>query len=194
MARSESKQKWVGRNRPPRVQIEYETEINGAQRVIDLPHITGVMSDLSGKSNVDKPEIRDRKFSEIDVDNFDDRMEAIEPRAAFAVDNVLSEKGGKLPVELIFKSMDDFSPDAIAKKVGGVKELLETRKELKNLLSYMDGKVNAEEWLGELLQDAQAGDEGKGLLKSLMNSPKPDAPDTNDAKEDKKDADKKDGE
>jgi type VI secretion system protein ImpB len=171
MAKSESKQKWVGRNRPPRVQIEYETEINGAQRIIDLPHITGVMSDLSGKSKVDKPEIRDRVFKEIDVDNFDDRMEAIEPRAAFVVDNVLSDDGGKIPVDLTFKSMDDFSPDAIAKKVDGVKELLETRKQLKNLLSYMDGKVNAEEWLSELLQDAKEGKDS-GLLQSLMSTPK----------------------
>ena len=184
MAKSESKQKWVGRNRPPRVQIEYETEINGAQRVIDLPHITGVMSDLSGKSKVDKPEIRDREFKEIDVDNFDDRMEAIEPRAAFVVDNVLSDDGGKLPVDLTFKSMDDFTPDEIAKNVSGVKELLKTRQELKNLLSYMDGKVNAEEWLGDLLQDAKDGKDS-GLLQSLMNTPKPDSIDEKDKKDNK---------
>ncbi len=187
---AESKQKWVGRNRPPRVQIEYETEINGAQRIIDLPHITGVMSDLSGKSKVAKPEIRDRTFKEIDVDNFDDRMEAIEPRAAFVVDNVLSDKGGKIPVDLTFKSMDDFTPDAIANKVDGVKELLQTRKELKNLLSYMDGKANAEEWLSQLLQDAKEGKDS-GLLQSLMASPKPKAEDSEDS-EDKKD--EKDGE
>ena len=185
---AESKQKWVGRNRPPRVQIEYETEINGAQRVIDLPHITGVMSDLSGKSKVAKPEIRDRAFKEIDVDNFDDRMEAIEPRAAFVVDNVLSDKGGKIPVDLTFKSMEDFSPDAIANKVDGVKDLLETRKQLKNLLSYMDGKANAEEWLAELLQDAKEGKDS-GLLQSLMDSPKPKSNDTDDSKDKKDDKD-----
>lgn len=162
----ESNQKWVGRNRAPRVQIEYETEINGAQRKVDLPHVMGVMSDLSGKSNKEKPAIRERDFKDIDVDNFDNRMEAIEPRAAFQVDNVLSDEGGKIPVELIFKSMDDFSPDAIAKKVGGVKEMLEARTQLKNLLSYMDGKANAEEWLGDVLKDPS-------LLKSLMDTAKP---------------------
>jgi type VI secretion system protein ImpB len=182
MAASESKQKWVGRNRPPRVQIEYETEINGAQRVIDLAHITGVMSDLSGKSKVEKPVIREREFKEIDVDNFDDRMKAIQPRAAFGVDNVLSDEGGKLPVELIFESMDDFSPDSIAKNVSGVKELLETRKQLKNLLSYMDGKANAEEWLEELLQDAK-NNKDSGLLQSLMNTPKPKSSDNKNDKD-----------
>lgn len=163
---AESNQKWVGRNRAPRVQIEYETEINGAQRKIDLPHVMGVMSDLSGKSNKEKPAIREREFKDIDVDNFDDRMEAIEPRAAFQVDNVLTDGGGKIPVDLTFKSIDDFSPDAIAKNVDGVKELLTARRELKNLLSYMDGKANAEEWLADVLKDPN-------LLKSLMDTAKP---------------------
>lgn len=175
---AESNQKWIGRNRAPRVQIEYETEINGAQRKIDLPHITGVMSDLSGQSNVEKPAIKDREFSEIDVDNFDDRMAAIEPRAAFQVDNVLSEDGGKIPVDLTFNSMEDFSPDSIAKNVDGVKELLEARQQLKNLMSYMDGKANAEEWLADLLQDVKDGSDS-GLLKSLMESAKPASADEN---------------
>lgn len=168
---AESKQKWVGRNRAPRVQIEYETVINGAQRKIDLPHITGVMSDLSGQSKMEKPAIKDRVFSEIDVDNFDDRMAAIEPRAVFQVNNVLSEDGGKIPVDLTFKSMEDFTPDEIAKNVDGVKELLEARRQLKNLMSYMDGKANAEEWLADLLQDVKDGKDSS-LLKSLMESAK----------------------
>jgi len=162
----ESKQKWVGRNRAPRVQIEYETEINGAQRKVDLAHIMGVMSDLSGKSKVEKPDVRERKFEEIDVDNFDKRMRAIKPRAAFYVDNVLTDEGGKVAVDLEFESMDDFSPAAVAKKVGGVKELLEARQQLKNLMSYMDGKANAEEWLAGVLKD-------EALLKAVMSTNKP---------------------
>lgn len=163
---NKSKQKWLSKNRAPRVQIQYETEINGAQRKIDLAHVVGVMSDLSGDSHVQKPEIRDREFKNIDVDNFDSRMSAIQPRAAFQVDNVLSEDGGKLPVDLTFNSMDDFNPAHIAKNVDGVKELLEARNQLKNLLSYMDGKVNAEEWLSDVLKD-------EALLNSLLSAAKP---------------------
>ncbi len=163
---AESKQKWLKRNRAPRVQIQYETEINGAQRKIDLAHVVGVMSDLSGDSKKEKPEIRDREFSEIDVDNFDSRMNAIEPRVAFQVDNVLTDDGGKIPVDLTFHSMNDFSPVEIAKNVDGVKELLEARNQLKNLLSYMDGKANAEEWVSNVLKD-------EALLGSLLNAAKP---------------------
>ncbi len=168
MARKDanSGQKWIGRNRAPRVQIEYEQETNGAVRKIDLPFVMGVMSDLSGKSKKDAGPIRDREFLEIDVDNFDDRLEAVEPRAVFRVDNVLTEDGGKLPVDLTFKSMDDFDPVEVAKNVDGVKELLEARKQLKNLMSYMDGKASAEEWLNEVLDD-------KSLLKSLLETKKP---------------------
>lgn len=168
MARKDanSGQKWIGRNRAPRVQIEYEQETNGAVRKIDLPFVMGVMSDLSGKSQKDLGPVREREFLEIDVDNFDDRLEAIEPRAVFRVDNVLTEDGGKLPVDLTFKSLDDFDPVSVAKNVDGVRELLEARKQLKNLMSYMDGKASAEEWLNEVLDD-------KSLLKSLLDSKKP---------------------
>lgn len=163
---AESKQKWIKKNRAPRVQIQYETEINGAQRKVDLAHVVGVMSDLSGNSEKEKPAIRDREFLEVDVDNFDERLRAIEPRVTLQVDNVLTEEGGKIPVDLKFQSMNDFSPGEIAKNVDGIKELLEARNQLKNLLSYMDGKANAEEWVTDVLKD-------KALLKSLMEAAKP---------------------
>lgn len=166
MAGDNSGQKWIGRNRAPRVQIEYETETNGAVRKVDLPFVMGVMSDLSGKSKKEAGPVREREYLEIDVDNFDDRLEAIEPRAAFQVDNVLSEDGGKIPVDLTFKSMDDFNPVEVAKNVDGVKDLLAARKELKNLMSYMDGKSSAEEWLSDVLKDEK-------LLQSLLESAKP---------------------
>ncbi len=166
-----SGQKWIGRNRAPRVQIEYETETNGAVRKVDLPFVMGVMSDLSGKSRKEAGPVRDRDYMEIDVDNFDDRLAAIEPRAVFQVDNVLSEDGGKIPVDLTFKSMEDFDPVEVAKNVDGVKELLSARKELKNLMSYMDGKSSAEEWLSDVLKDEK-------LLKSLLESAKPSSGDS----------------
>jgi type VI secretion system protein ImpB len=131
----------------------------------------GVMSDLSGKSNVEKVSVRDRSFSEIDVDNFDARLRSIKPRVAFQVDNVLTDEGGKLPVDIEFESMSDFSPGAIASKIDGVKELLEARTQLKNLMSYMDGKANAEEWLAEILKD-------ETLLKSVLDTKQVNSDDT----------------
>lgn len=166
MAGGNSGQKWIGKNRAPRVQIEYETETNGAVRKVDLPFVMGVMSDLSGKSHKEAGPVRDREYLDIDADNFDDRLAAIEPRAAFQVDNILSDEGGKIPVDLTFKSMDDFNPVEVAKNVDGVKDLLAARKELKNLMSYMDGKASAEEWLSEVLKDEK-------LLKSLLETAKP---------------------
>lgn len=165
MSSNESNQKKIAKNRAPRVQIEYETDVNGATRKVDLAHVMGVMSDLSGKSNVEKLSVRDREFNEVDVDNFDSRLRAIKPRVAFQVDNVLTDEGGNLPVDIEFESMDDFSPGAVASKISGVKELLEARSQLKNLMSYMDGKANAEEWLAEILKD-------EALLKSVLETKK----------------------
>jgi len=171
MAGNDSGQKWIGRNRAPRVQIEYETETNGAVRKVDLPFVMGVMSDLSGKSKKELEPVRDREYLEIDVDNFDDRLAAIEPRAVFQVDNIISDEGGKIPVDLTFKSMEDFDPVEIAKNVDGVKDLLQARKQLKNLMSYMDGKASAEEWMSDVLKDEK-------LLKSLLDSAKPSSEDS----------------
>jgi type VI secretion system ImpB/VipA family protein len=159
-----SGQKFIARNRAPRVQIEYDVEVYGSEKKIQIPFIMGVMADLSGKPVEPLPAVADRKFLDIDIDNFDDRMKAIQPRVAFHVPNVLTGEGN-LAVDLTFESMDDFSPAAVAKKVDGLNKLLEARTELNNLLSYMDGKTGAEELLAKVLNDP-------ALLRTLSNAPK----------------------
>ncbi|QSH41527.1 type VI secretion system contractile sheath small subunit [Lentisphaerota bacterium ZTH] len=147
-----SSQKFIGRNRAPRVQIEYDVELYGAEKKINLPFVMGVLSDLSGKPEDDLPPVADRKFLEVDVDNFDDRLKSMKPRVAFMVPNTITGEGN-IAVDLTFESMDDFSPEAVAEKVSGVKELLQARKELATLISYMDGKAGAEELISKVLKD-----------------------------------------
>lgn len=147
-----SAQKFIARNRAPRVQIEYDVELYGAEKKVQLPFVMGVMSDLAGKSNVAQPSIENRKFLEIDVDNFDERMQAMQPRAAFSVPNTLTGEGN-LEVDLTFEAMDDFSPQAIAAKIEPLRKLLQARTELANLATYMDGKVGAETLIERILQD-----------------------------------------
>ena len=161
---STSSQKFIARNRAPRVQIEYDVELYGAEKKVQLPFVMGVMSDLSGKSEEPLPPVADRKFLEIDVDNFDDRMKSMKPRAAFSVPNTLTG-AGNMAVDITFESMDDFSPAAIARKVEPLRKLLEARTELSNLMTYMDGKTGAEELISRVMQDPS-------LLKSLAATPK----------------------
>ena len=161
----ESSQKFIARNRAPRVQIEYDVEIYGAEKKVQLPFVMGVLADLSGKPAEALPAVADRKFLEIDVDNFDSRMKGIKPRVAFAVPNTLTGEGN-LNVELTFDSMDDFTPAAVARKVDALNKLLETRQQLSNLITYMDGKSGAEELVSKLLQDP-------ALLQTLAASKKP---------------------
>lgn len=158
-----SGQKFIARNRAPRVQIEYDVEIYGSEKKVQIPFVMGVLADLSGKPVDPLPEIADRKFLEIDIDNFDARMKSIKPRVAFQVDNTLTGEG-KLNIDLSFESMEDFSPAAIARRVGALNSLLEARTQLHNLLSYMDGKQGAEELIGKVLKDP-------ALLKSLAAAP-----------------------
>lgn len=166
MAISKSGQKFIARNRAPRVQIEYDVEIYGAERKIQLPFVMGVMADLVGKPVDNQPAVDERKFLDIDIDNFDERIKALKPRVAFQVDNTLTNEG-KLNVDLTFDSMDDFLPDAVARKVEPLNKLLEARTQLSNLLTYMDGKNGAEELIAKILQDPT-------LLKSLSQMPKQD--------------------
>ena len=163
-----SGQKFIARNRAPRVQIEYQVEIYGSEKKVQIPFVMGVLADLSGKPVDPLPEIADRKFLEIDIDNFDARMKSIKPRVAFQVDNTLTGEG-KLNIDLSFESMEDFSPAAIARRVGALNSLLEARTQLHNLLSYMDGKQGAEELIGKVLKDP-------ALLKSLAAAPNITAP------------------
>jgi type VI secretion system protein ImpB len=169
---AQSSQKFIARNRAPRVQIEYDVEIYGAEKKVQLPFVMGVMSDLSGKPEDPLPAVADRKFLEIDVDNFDDRMKSMKPRVAFTVPNTLTGQGN-MAVDITFESMDDFSPAAIARKVEPLAKLLEARTQLANLMTYMDGKTGAENLIATIIQDpallsalaaapAPAGDEDKG--------------------------------
>ena len=157
-----SSQKFIARNRAPRVQIEYDVELYGAEKKVQLPFVMGVMSDLSGKSEEPQPAVADRKFLEIDVDNFDSRMKSMKPRAAFTVPNTLTGEGN-MAVDITFESMDDFSPAAIARKVEPLRKLLEARTQLAHLLTYMDGKTGAENLIGTVLGNA-------GMLSALAGS------------------------
>lgn len=159
----ESSQKFIARNRAPRVQIEYDVELYGAEKKIQLPFVMGVMADLSGKPEEPLEAVADRKMLEVDVDNFDDRLKSMKPRAAFHVPNTLSGEGN-LSVDLTFESMDDFSPAAVAQKVEPLKKLLDARTQLSNLLTYMDGKTGAEQLIAEALNDP-------ALLQSLTAAP-----------------------
>ena len=153
---SDSGQKFIKRNRPPRVQISYEDPYN-AEKQVELPFVMGILADLSGNaSKVAKPTMAERKFSNVDMDNFEDYMASVEPAATFRVANKLGGEGGEqLGVNLTFKRMEDFTPGAIARQVPALRALLEAREQLANLQRYMDGKVAAEDQLKKLLADPQ---------------------------------------
>jgi type VI secretion system protein ImpB len=147
-----SSQKFIARNRAPRVQIEYDVEIYGSEKTVELPFVMGVVADLSGRPVEPLPPVAERKFLDIDVDNFDERMKAIHPRVAFAVLNTLTGEG-QLLMDMTFESIEDFSPAAVARKVEPLARLLEARTQLSNLQTYMDGKAGAESLVNRLLQD-----------------------------------------
>lgn len=162
-----SGQGFIARNRAPRVQIEYDVETGGAQKKIQLPFVMGVMADLSGTPAESLPDVADRKFTDIDIDNFNDVLARAKPRAAFQVDNTLTDDGTKLMVDISFDSLDDFSPAAVARKVEPLRKLLEARTQLSNLITYMDGKSDAERLVADALNDP-------ALLQALASAPKPD--------------------
>ncbi|MBI5276025.1 MAG: type VI secretion system contractile sheath small subunit [Burkholderiales bacterium] len=164
---STSSQKFIARNRAPRVQIEYEVETYGAQKKVNLPFVIGVMADLAGKSESEeaKKSVADRKFLEIDVDNFDSRMAALKPKLSFKVKNKLTDQPDQeIPVDIEFSSMEDFSPARVAANVSALKQLMEARNQLSSLLTYMDGKSGAEDLLAKVIQDP-------ALLKSISDVP-----------------------
>jgi type VI secretion system protein ImpB len=151
----DSGQRFIKRNRPPRVHITYEDPYD-ADRLVELPFVMGVLADLSGNyAGVEKPEVADRAFLDTDMDNFDSRMKAINPGVTFKVDNKLGDGGEKMSVALRFEKMDDFQPAAVARNVPALAKLLEAREQLSNLSRYMDGKVAAEDQLKQLLADPQ---------------------------------------
>ena len=160
-----SSQKFIARNRAPRVQIEYDVELYGAQKKIQIPFVMGVMADLSGDAKEPLPGVDERKFVSFDVDNFDERMKSMKPRVAVSVPNTLTGEG-TLSVDITFESMEDFSPAAVARKVDALNKLLEARTQLANLITYMDGKAGAEELISKALNDP-------ALLASLAAQGKP---------------------
>ena len=160
-----SAQKFIARNRAPRVQIEYDVEVYGAQKVIQLPFVMGVFADLSGKPADPLAPVADRKFLEVDVDNFDERLKSMKPRVAVQVPNTLTGEGN-MAVDITFESMDDFTPAAVARKVDSLNKLLEARGQLSNLLTYMDGKSGAEDLIAKLLNEP-------ALMQALTAAPKP---------------------
>ncbi|WP_442579482.1 type VI secretion system contractile sheath small subunit [Mesorhizobium sp. ASY16-5R] len=153
---SDSGQKFIKRNRPPRVQISYEDPYN-AEKQVELPFVMGILSDLSGNaSKAVKAPMAERKFSNVDMDNFEDYMSSVEPAVTFRTPNKLSGDGNEqLGVSLTFKRMEDFTPGAIARQVPALRALLEAREQLANLQRYMDGKVAAEDQLKKLLADPE---------------------------------------
>lgn len=161
----ESSQKFIARNRAPRVQIEYDVEVYGAEKSVQLPFVMGVMADLSGQPADPLAPVADRKFLEVDVDNFDERLKSMKPRVAVQVPNTLTGEGS-MSVEMTFESMDDFTPAAVARKVGSLNKLLEARGQLSNLLTYMDGKTGAEDLIAKLLSEP-------ALMQALTSAPKP---------------------
>ena len=153
---ADSGQRFIKRNRPPRVQIEYKDPYN-SEKMVELPFVMGVMADLSGNaSEIEKADLDDRKFLDIDMDNFDKRLGAIKPGVTFRVDNKLGGEGGdsaKLGVQLKFEKMADFEPTAVVQQIPALAKLLEARQRLANLQRYMDGKAGAEQQLQKLLKD-----------------------------------------
>jgi type VI secretion system protein ImpB len=169
-----SSQKFIGRNRAPRVQIEYDVELYGAEKKVQLPFVMGVMADLTGNAGKPPPPVVERKFLEVSVDNFDDRLKGMQPGVNVAVPNTLTGEG-QLRADIQFESLDDFSPAAVAKKVPALKALLEARQQLANLITYMDGKSGAETLIAKLLNDPET-------LKALTAAPKPADPGTEGSK------------
>ncbi len=164
----QSSQKFIARNRAPRVQIEYDVEVYGAEKTVQIPFVMGALADLSGKPADPLAPVAERKFLEVDVDNFDERLKAMKPRVAFSVPNTLTGEGN-LSVDITFESMDDFSPAAIARKTAGLREVLEQRTRLKDLLVRAQGSRKLEDALTQILQDprlkALASAQGPGDAK-----------------------------
>jgi type VI secretion system protein ImpB len=154
MPKKESTQQKIARIRPPRVQITYDVETGGAIEMKELPFVVGVLGDFSGKPEEALPALKNRKFVEIDRDNFDQVLSGMKPRLAYNVDNRLQEDGSKVGVELKFNKMDDFEPDNIVQQVEPLRKLVEARQKLSDLLSKMDGNEKLENILNDVIGDA----------------------------------------
>lgn len=155
MSKKESIQKRLQRVRPPRVQLTYDVEIGDAIEQKEIPFVVGVMGDFSGSSENAQTKLKDRKFVNVDMDNFDDVMEGMAPRATFRVENTLTEKGGEFAVDLTFKSIDDFRPEAVVHQVEPLRKLLEARTRLSDLRNKLAGNDKFEDILSEVLSNTE---------------------------------------
>lgn len=165
---ADSLQKWVGRNRPPRVQITYDVEIGDAVEKKELPMVVGIMADLSGHPATPLPKMKERRFVEVDRDNFNDLMGKISPRLDLSVPDTMKGEGN-LKVELNFKEFDDFHPEAIVKQVPRLAKLLEARQQLRDLLAKLDGNDELDGLLDQIIQNTED-------LKKVQSEAAADAP------------------
>ena len=154
MPKKESLQHKIDRVRPPRVQITYDVEVGGAIELKELPFVIGVMGDFTGKPEEPLPAFKNRKFVEIDPDNFNQVLGGMKPRLAFTVDNKLQDDGSKMGVELKFNDIEDFEPDNIVQQVEPLRKLVEARQKLGDLRSKMDGNEKLESFLEEVIGNA----------------------------------------
>lgn len=154
MPKKESLQHKLDRVRPPRVQITYDVEIGGAIELKELPFVIGVMGDFVGKPEEPLPALKNRKFVEIDADNFNQVLSGMKPRLAFSVDNKLQDDGSKMGVELKFNNIEDFEPDNLVQQVEPLRKLVEARQKLADLRSKMDGNEKLENLLNDVISDA----------------------------------------
>ena len=164
MAKKESIQHKIDRIRPPRVQITYDVEIGGALELKELPFVVGVLGDFVGKPEEALPGVKQRKFVEIDRDNFDQVLNGMKPRLAFTTENKLQDDGSKMGIELKFNSIEDFEPDRVVQQVEPLRKLVEARQKLSDLLSKMDGNDKLETILNDIVANA---DQQKELSDAL---------------------------
>lgn len=155
MSKKESVQKKLQRVRPPRVQLTYDVEIGDAIEQKEIPFVVGVMADFAGNSEIPAAKLKDRKFINVDVDNFDDVIKGVEPRAVYRVKNTLTEEGAELLVELKFKSIEDFRPEAVVEQVEPLRKLLDARSKLSDLRNKLAGNDKFEDLLNEVLSNTE---------------------------------------
>lgn len=179
---SESTQHKLDRVRRPRVQITYDVELGGAIEMKELPFVMGVLADLSGKPEEALPKLKDRKFVEIDRDNFNEIMASIGPRLAFQIDNKMSDEGGQMNVELKFDNMDDFDPVNVVEQIEPLAKLFEARRRLSDLLTKLDGNDNLDALLQSMVNDADQQKELKQLIADQSDDDDDEGGDGGDAK------------
>lgn len=153
MAKRESVQKKLQRIRPPRVQLTYDVEVGDGKESKELPFVVGVMGDFSAASELDKMKLKDKKFINVDLDNIDEVMESLAPRAAFDVENTLTDEGGRMSIDLTFNSMEDFRPEQVVQQIDPLRKLVEARERLTDLRNKISNSERLEDLLDEVLKN-----------------------------------------